>query len=58
MNEQVVYQLLNIVYSNMSELQKMNEGFTGDSAATGLRGLAIPLHPGSARFFKEQGLMK
>ena len=58
MNEKVVYQLLKIVYSNMGELQKMNEGFTGDSAETGLRGLTIPLHPGSARFFKEQGILK
>jgi uncharacterized protein len=58
MNAEVVYQMLKIVYSKMDELQKMNEGFKGDSAGTGLRGLAIPLHPGSERFFKEQGILK
>jgi TRAP transporter TAXI family solute receptor len=58
MNAEVVYQMLKIVYSRMDELQKMNEGFKGDSAGTGLRGLAIPLHPGSERFFKEQGILK
>lgn len=58
MNEKVVYQMLKIVYSNMDELQKMNEGFTGDSAGTGLRGLTIPLHPGAESFFKEQGIAK
>ncbi len=58
MNEKVVYQMLKIVYSNMDELQKMNEGFTGDSAGTGLRGLTIPLHPGAERFFTEQGIAK
>jgi TRAP transporter TAXI family solute receptor len=58
MKEKVVYQMLKIVYSRMDELQKMNEGFEGDSAETGLRGLTIPLHPGSERFFKEHGILK
>ncbi|MGH7927957.1 MAG: TAXI family TRAP transporter solute-binding subunit, partial [Candidatus Binatia bacterium] len=58
MNKEVVYQLLKIVYSRMDELQKMNEGFKGDSPRTGLRGLAIPLHSGSEKFFKEQGIMR
>jgi len=58
MNAKVVYQMLKIVYSNMDELKKMNEGFKGESAATGLRGMAIPLHPGAERFFKESGFLK
>jgi TRAP transporter TAXI family solute receptor len=58
MNENVVYQMLKIVYSRMDELQKMNEGFKGDSAGTGLRGLTIPLHRGSERFFKEHEILK
>src|SRR5262249_50895574 len=53
MSPDVVYQMLKIVYSRMSELQKMNDGFRGDSTATGLRGRAIPLHPGAERYFKE-----
>jgi hypothetical protein len=44
-----------IVYSKMDRLQKTNEGLRGDSPATGSSGLAIPLHPGSDRFFGEQG---
>ena len=58
MSDGVVYQMLKIVYSRMDELQKMNDGFKGDSAGTGLRGLAIPLHSGSERFFKEHGIIK
>lgn len=58
MNADVVYQMLKIVYSHMDELQKMNEGFKGDSAATALRGLAIPLHPGSEKYFKDRGILK
>ena len=58
MSDGVVYQMLKIVYSRMDELQKMNDGFKGDSAETGLRGLAIPLHSGSERFFKEHGIIK
>lgn len=54
----VVYQMLKIVYSRMTELQKMNDGFRGESPATGLRGLAIPLHPGAEKFFSELGLSK
>lgn len=55
MNPEVVYQMLKIVYSRMAELQKMNDGFRGDSPATGLRGQGIPLHPGAEKFFKEFG---
>jgi TRAP transporter TAXI family solute receptor len=58
MNADVVYQMLKIVYAKIDELQKMNEGFKGDSVGTGLRGLTIPLHPGSERFFKEEGILK
>jgi hypothetical protein len=54
----VVYQMLKIVYSRMTELQRMNDGFRGESPATGLRGLAIPLHPGAEKFFSELGLSK
>src|SRR5262249_50010097 len=53
MRSDVVYQMLKIVYSRMSELQKMNDGFRGDSPGPGLRGRAIPLHPGAERYFKE-----
>ena len=58
MSDGVVYQMLKIVYSRMDELQKMNDGFKGESPGTGLRGLAIPLHRGSERFFKEHGILK
>ena len=57
-NPGVVYQMLKIVYSRMTELQKMNDGFRGESPATGHRGLAIPLHPGAEKFFSELGLSK
>jgi uncharacterized protein len=54
----VVYHMLKIVYSRMAELQKMNDGFRGESPATGLRGLAIPLHTGAEKFFAEFGATK
>lgn len=57
-NPSVVYQILKIVYSRMGELQKMNDGFRGESPATGLRGLAIPLHMGAEKFFAEFGATK
>lgn len=55
MNSNVVYQMLKIVYLRMRELQKMNDGFHGESPTTGLRGQAIPLHAGAEKFFKEFG---
>ncbi len=57
-NPSVVYQILKIVYSRMGELQKMNDGFRGESPATGLRGLTIPLHTGAEKFFAEFGATK
>lgn len=57
-NPNVVYQILQIVYSRMAELQKMNDGFRGESPATGLRGLGIPLHAGAEKFFAERGPIK
>jgi uncharacterized protein len=57
-NPGVVYQMLKIVYARMGELQKMNDGFRGESPATGLRGLTIPLHPGAEKFFAEAGVTK
>src|SRR5262249_867488 len=53
MSPDVVYQTLKIVYSRMSELRKMNDGFRGESPTTELRGRAIPLHPGAETYFKE-----
>lgn len=57
-NPSVVYQMLKIVYSRMGELQKMNDGFRGESPATGLRGQAVPVHPGAEKFFAEMGTTK
>ena len=54
----IVYRTLKIVYSRMSELQKMNDGFRGESPETGLRGQGIPLHAGSEKYFKELGIRK
>jgi hypothetical protein len=53
MSADVVYQILKIVYSRMNELQKMNDGFRGESPTTGLRGRGIPLHAGAERYFKD-----
>ncbi|MGH9821362.1 MAG: TAXI family TRAP transporter solute-binding subunit [Pyrinomonadaceae bacterium] len=57
-NPSVVYQMLKIVYSRMGELQKMNDGFRGESPAMGLRGLGIPLHAGAEKFFAELGVKR
>ena len=53
MSPDVVYQMLKIIYSRMIELQKMSDGFRGESPTTGLRGRGIPLHAGAERYFKE-----
>jgi uncharacterized protein len=58
MASQPIYQMLKIAYSHMTDLQKMNDGFRNDSPSTGLRGLAIPLHPGAEKYFKEVGVLK
>src|SRR5258708_19573416 len=50
-NPSVVYQIFNIVYSRMGELQKMNDGFRGESPAPGWHALTIPLHTAADKFF-------
>ncbi|MFQ5539418.1 MAG: TAXI family TRAP transporter solute-binding subunit [Candidatus Binatia bacterium] len=57
MDPDVVYEMLQIVYSHVDELQRMSEGFKGETPETGLNGLAIPLHEGAEKFFKEAGLV-
>ncbi|HEY7168353.1 MAG TPA: TAXI family TRAP transporter solute-binding subunit [Candidatus Binatia bacterium] len=58
MDPAITYEMLKIVYAHMTELQRMNDGFRNDSPASGLKGLAIPLHSGAERFFKEAGVLK
>ena len=54
-NKNVVYQMLRNCLRQYERAANDERRITSDSAATGLRGLSIPLYARSAKFFKEQG---
>jgi TRAP transporter TAXI family solute receptor len=54
--EETVYQIVKTTYENLAFLRTMHEATKVLSIDRALTGLAIPLHPGAVRFFKEAGL--
>jgi uncharacterized protein len=56
-SEDVVYNVVKAVFENLDRFRKMNATFASLQPQDMLRGLAVPLHPGAARYYKEQGWM-
>jgi TRAP transporter TAXI family solute receptor len=54
--EDVVYLLVKILYSNLEYLRKVHQATASLSLEDATSGLALPLHPGAVRFYKEQDL--
>lgn len=60
MPEDIIYQIVKTTYENLDGLRSVNKAFnnmTIDDLPNAL-GLKVPLHPGSAKYFKEIGKMK
>ncbi len=56
--EETVYRLVKGVFDNLKDLKKMHPALRELTPGRMSRdGLTAPLHPGAARFFREQGLM-
>jgi hypothetical protein len=54
--EETVYQITKSMWENLSALQEIH-GATNDMKPNlALKGLGAPLHPGAARYYREQGL--
>lgn len=54
----IVYALLNAMYSDLAQLKKAHAKFKNIDPKTGLVGMSIPLHPGAQKYFKEKGILK
>lgn len=56
-SDEVVYAVVKTVFENLDRFRKMNVTFASLQPQDMLKGLAVPLHPGAARYYKEQGWM-
>lgn len=54
----IVYKILNAMYSDLDQLKKAHAKFKDISMKDGLVGMSIPLHPGAKKYFKEKGVLK
>ncbi len=55
-DEDAVYRITATLYGNLPLLNSIHSATKDMSLARALDGLSLPLHPGAARFFREQGL--
>ena len=55
-DEEVVYQLTRLLWENLATLQEIHSATRSMSLQTALRGVAVPLHPGALRYYREQNL--
>jgi len=52
----VVYLITKTIYQNLPFLHYIHSGTRSISLENAIRGLTVPLHPGAARFYREQGI--
>ncbi len=55
-SEEHVYQLTKAIYENLSFLQNIHKATQSMALANAIAGLPVPLHPGAARYYREQGI--
>lgn len=54
--EDAVYTLTKTIYDNLAEIQNIHKATLAMKLDKAIAGLAVPLHPGAAKFYQEQGL--
>ncbi len=57
LGEDVVYDVVKIVFENLDELKAAHAAFANLTPEEMLQGLSAPLHPGAEKYFNEQGWM-
>jgi len=55
-DEEIVYQLTRLLWDNLATLQEIHSATRDMSLQQALQGVAVPLHPGALRFYREQNL--
>lgn len=56
MSEEAVYQLTKVIYENLDFLHEVHKATKPMSIKKAIVGSPIPLHPGAARFYRENGI--
>ena len=54
--DDVVYQITKTIYENLIFLQGIHKATAAMSLSKAIEGLYVPLHPGAARYYQEQGI--
>ena len=54
--EESVYQIVKTIYENLPFLNNIHQATRAMALEKAIAGLPVPLHPGAARYFEEQGL--
>ena len=54
--EEHVYQITKTIYENLPFLQAIHPATNAMALETAISGLPLPLHPGAARYYQEQGI--
>jgi hypothetical protein len=54
--EEHVYQITKTIYENLPFLQAIHPATNAMSLEVAINGLPVPLHPGAARYYEEQGI--
>jgi TRAP transporter TAXI family solute receptor len=55
-SDEDVYQLTKSLYENLAYLSAIHKATAGMSIEKAIIGLAVPLHPGAARYYRERGI--
>jgi len=55
-SEDVIYDITKTIYENLGELQNIHKATLAMSLEKAMAGLAVPLHPGAAQYYREKGL--
>ncbi|MBI9014929.1 MAG: TAXI family TRAP transporter solute-binding subunit [Clostridiales bacterium] len=56
LDEEIVYDMLNIFWTNYNRLSDVHQSTKELSINDALKGMSIPLHPGAVKYYKEHGL--
>ena len=57
LGEDVVYEVVRIVFENLDELKASHAAFANLTPEEMLQGLSAPMHPGAVKYYTEQGWM-